>query len=181
MKKQTTSKMVLKLAVSSQINQIIELYKKVIESVPKDSYSIGWNIEFYPSLNWITECVSKNEMLIFCDDENIGGACSVNYSVNKNFKLVDWKVKEPEDKISAIHAFCVHPDFWRTGTSNTFLKEVIAYCRNKGDVAIHLDVFDAKHKAIKLYLKEGFEQRDIIEIFYENVGTRKTRMMEYVF
>ena len=181
MEKHISSKMILKIAVSSQINQILELYKKVIESVPKDSYSIGWNIEFYPSLNWITECVSKNEMLIFCDDENIGGACSVNYSVNKNFKLVNWKVKEPEDKISEIHAFCVNPDFWGTGTSNAFLKEVIASCRTKGDVAIHLDVFDANHKAIKLYLKEGFEQRDIIEIYYENVGTRKTRMMEYVF
>ena len=55
MKKQTTSKMVLKVAVSSQINQIFELYKKVIESVPRDTYSLGWNIDFYPSLKWITE------------------------------------------------------------------------------------------------------------------------------
>ena len=120
-------------------------------------------------------------MLVFCDDENIVGACSVNYSVHEGFKLVDWKVKEPENKISSIHAFCVNPDFWRTGSSIAFLKEVIDYCRKNGDIANHLDVFDTNERAIKLYKKAGFEQREIREMFYESEGIRKCMMMEFVF
>ena len=181
MKKQTENKMILKIADTSQINQILELYKLVIEGVSKTSVKLGWNIDIYPNLKWITECVSRKEMLIFCEDENIIGACTVNYYVNEEYKLVNWKIKEPENKISTIHAFCVNPEFWGKGISSAFLKEVIAYCRNKGDVANHLDVIDTNDKAMKLYIKAGFEQRDVIEMFYECVGKRKFTMLEYVF
>ena len=181
MEKQTENKMILKLADTSQINQILELYKLVIEGVSKTSVNLGWNIDIYPNLKWITECVSRKEMLIFCEGEKIIGACAVNYSVNEEYKLVDWKIKEPENKISTIHAFCVNPEFWGKGISRAFLKEVIAYCRNKGDVANHLDVIDTNDKAMKLYIKAGFEQRDVIEMFYECVGNRKFTMLEYVF
>ena len=182
MKKQKESKMILKIAEASQINQILSLYKKVIEIVAKTfPLSIGWNIDVYPSLKWITESVSKKEMLVFCEEENIVGACSLNYSVHEGFKLVDWKIKEPENKISSIHAFCVNPDFWRTGASIAFLKEVIDYCRKNGDIANHLDVFVTNERAIKLYKKAGFEQREIREMFYESEGIRKCMMMEFVF
>ena len=182
MEKQKESKMILKIAEASQINQILSLYKKVIDIVAKTfPLSIGWNIDIYPSLKWITESVSKKEMLVFCDDENIVGACSVNYSVHEGFKLVDWKVKEPENKISSIHAFYVNPDFWKTGASIAFLKEVIDYCRKNGDIANHLDVFVTNERAIKLYKKAGFEQREIREMFYESEGIRKCMMMEFMF
>ena len=181
MENKTKSKLNLKIADTSQINQILELYKVVIEGVAKTSVKLGWNVNIYPSLEWITEHVSKKEMLIFCDAENIIGACSVNYSVNEKYNLVDWKIKEPKEKISSIHAFCVNPIFWRTGISRAFLEAVIAYCRNNGDVANHLDVIDTNDKAKKLYLKVGYEQRDEIEMFHECVGTRIFTMMEYVF
>ena len=61
------------------------------------------------------------------------------------------------------------------------MNEVISYCKKNGDIANHLDVIDTNDKAVKLYLKAGFEQRDTIEMFYESVGTRKFWMMEYLF
>lgn len=173
--------MKLQIADKSQIEQIFSLYKAVVEAVAKTSVRLGWNTDIYPSREWIEEEVSKKEMLVFCQDEKILGVCSVNHSVNEEYKMVDWKVKEPENKISTIHAFCVHPDFWGNGVSSTFLNEVISYCKKNGDSANHLDVIDTNDKAVKLYLKAGFEQRDTIEMFYESVGTRKFWMMEYLF
>lgn len=173
--------MEIRKADASQIDQIFSLYKDVVQGVAKTSVKLGWNTETYPSLEWIKDCVSKNEMLIYCDGETIIGACSVNYSVNDEYKQIDWKVKKPEEKISTIHAFCVHPDFWGKGTSFSFLKEVLQVCKSNGDVANHLDVIDTNDKAVKLYLKAGFTEIDRIEMFYEVVGTRKFWMLEYVF
>ena len=51
MEKQTENKMILKLADTSQINQILELYKLVIEGVSKTSVNLGWNIDIYPNQN----------------------------------------------------------------------------------------------------------------------------------
>lgn len=171
----------LKIADSSQIDEIFSLYKAVVEGVAKTSVNLGWNIETYPSYEWIADCVSKNELLIFCDEEKIVGACAVNYTVNEEYNLIDWKVKEPAEKISTIHGFCVDPALWGKGTSSAFLKEVIEYCRKNGDAANHLDVIDTNDKAMKLYVKAGFEERDRIEMYYEVVGTRKFWMLEYVF
>ena len=173
--------MIIKTAENTQIEQIFSLYKDVVLGVSKTSVNLGWNTDTYPSLEWIRECVSKKEILIYCEGEKIIGACSVNYSVNDEYKLINWQVKAPEDKISTIHAFCVHPDFWGKGTSLSFLKEVLQICRSKGDVANHLDVIDTNDKAAKLYLKAGFKEIDQIEMFYEVVGTRKFWMLEYVF
>lgn len=173
--------MILKLAENSQTNQIFALYKSVIEAVEKTSVKLGWNAAVYPSREWVEECISKKELLIFCDGENIVGACSVNYSVNEEYNLIDWKIKAPAEKISTIHAFCVVPELWGKGVSSDFLKAVIEYCRKNGDVANHLDVIDTNDKAMKMYVKAGFEERARIEMFYEVVGTRKFWMLEYVF
>lgn len=174
-------KPILQKAFPSQINEIFSLYKAVVAGVAKTPVNLGWNTEVYPSLEWVTECVNKNEMLIFSDNESIIGACAVNYSVNEEYNQIDWKIKTPAEKISTIHAFCVHPDYWKSGTSSAFLKEVLDYCRKNGDAAIHLDVIDTNDKAMKLYVKAGFEEIDRIEMFYEVVGTRKFWMLEYVF
>ena len=173
--------MKLQIANRTQINQIFSLYKSVVEAVSKTSVKLGWNAEIYPSLEWIKETVSKNEMLIFSEGENIIGACCVNHIVNDEYKLVDWRVKEPENKISTIHAFCIHPDYWGKGENIAFLNEVLSWCRKNGDAANHLDVIDTNDKAVKMYLKAGFELRTIIEMYYEVVGTRKFSMLEYIF
>lgn len=47
--------------------------------------------------------------------------------------------------------------------------------------SIILDVIDTNDKAMKFYVKAGFEEIDRIEMFYEVVGTRKFWMLEYVF
>ena len=72
--------MKLQIANRTQINQIFSLYKSVVEAVLKTSVKLGWNTEIYPSLEWIKETVSKNEMLIFSECENIIGVCCVNHN-----------------------------------------------------------------------------------------------------
>ena len=114
--------MKLQIANRTQINQIFSLYKSVVEAVSKTSVKLGWNTEIYPSLEWIKDTVSKNEMLIFSEGENIIGACCVNHIVNDEYKLIDWRVKEPENKISTIHAFCIHPDYWGKGENITTIE-----------------------------------------------------------
>lgn len=98
-------KSILQKANPSQINDIFSLYKAVVAGVAKIPVNLGWNKEVYPSLEWVTECVNKNEMLIFGDNESIIGACAVNYSVNEEYNQINWKIKTPAEKNSTIHAF----------------------------------------------------------------------------
>lgn len=171
----------LRVAERSDIDAIFLLYKAVIEAVDKTPVKLGWRIDQYPSFEWITDCVAKHEMLVFCDDGKIAGAACVNYLGNECYARVSWKVTKPADKISTIHGFCVDPALWRSGVSSAFLKEILSWCRKNGDAAIHLDVIDTNDKAMKMYIKAGFEERAVMDMFYEVVGTRSFWMLEYIF
>ena len=175
------SAMNLRVAEHPDIDAIFLLYKAVIEAVDKTPVKLGWRIDQYPSFEWITDCVAKHEMLVFCDGGKIAGAACVNYLGNECYARVSWKVTEPADKISTIHGFCVDPALWRSGVSSAFLKEILAWCRKNGDAAIHLDVIDTNDKAMKMYIKAGFEERAVMDMFYEVVGTRSFWMLEYIF
>lgn len=198
------------VAKKSDVDEIFSLYEDVIKGVSKTSVKLCWNVKSYPSYQWILNAAEKGELLILCQDllenslvnkdiENmqtaqifqssqkvhkkgkIIGACVVNYDVNREYDEVDWKVKAPKEKISSIHAFCVHPDYWRKGVSLDFLQKVLDYCRKNGDVANHLDVIDTNEKALKLYLKAGYEEIDRIVMRLEVIGAKKFWMMEYIF
>lgn len=171
----------LKVAEVSEIDRIFSLYKAVVEAVAKTPVKLGWRIDQYPSYEWVKDCVSKKEMLIFCEAEKIVAAACVNHQGNKCYGRVSWKVSEPAERISTIHAFCVDPSLWKRGVSSAFLKAILAYCKEKGDVANHLDVIDTNDKALKMYLKAGYEERAVMDMFYEVVGTRSFWMLEYIF
>ena len=67
--------------------------------------------------------------------------------------------------------------FYMGGQSEVRLQEEAQIALNQ----IEDLLIDTNDKAMKLYIKAGFEQRDVIEMFYECVGNRIFTMLEYVF
>ena len=163
------------------IENIIEFYKEVIVGVSKTDVKLGWDINVYPTREWITEAVTKNELVLYKDENEIAACCIVNYDMIEEYDTVNWIVSEPKEKISTIHTFAVNPKYWGKGIACEFLQKVVDYCKSNGDVANHLDVIDSNYKALKTYLKVGFKEIDKIKMFYEAVGTREFWMLEYVF
>lgn len=171
----------LVVADASMGDAIFELYKEAVCKVNEGPVRLGWNTEIYPDRTFIQGAVSKGEMLTFYEKDQLVGAAVVNYSVNPEYDLIDWQVKEPKEKISTIHALAIAPAYWGKGYSGRFLQAIIDWCREKGDVANHLDVIDTNTFAEQLYLRCGFHKIKDIEMYYEVVGTRSFAMLEYVF
>ncbi len=168
------------LAKAEDKCKILRLYEAAIEKVNTTSVKLGWNIKTYPDENFVDSALSKNEMYVMRDGNEIIAACVVNHNVNPEYDDVDWMVKGPKEKIATIHTLAVTPSRQGSGVGKAFLKEIDDICRENGDLAIHLDVIDTNVPAYNMYIGDGYNEVSCIKMYYEVVGTREFWMMEKV-
>lgn len=161
-------------------DEIINLYKEVIDKVNQTTVKLGWNISKYPNEDFVKTAILNHEMCVFHENEVIIAAAVVNHRVNSEYDDIKWEVNTPKDKIATIHALAVAPTHRGKKISDIFLNDIENYCEQNGDIAIHLDVIDTNIPAYKLYSRNGYKEVDCIEMFYEVVGIRKFWMMEHV-
>lgn len=166
---------------ASEIAVIMDIYTRAVAKVNEGPVRLGWNTAVYPNEEFITTALEEGELCVIKEAGNIIGAAVVNYTVNDEYDLIDWQVPGPKDKISTIHALVIAPEYWGGGYSSLFLQGILDICREKGDIANHLDVIDTNSFAEKLYLNNGFTKIKDISMYYEVVGTRSFAMLEYVF
>lgn len=167
-------------ATIKDAEKIVDLYARVINHVNTTDIKLGWNIDVYPNDEFVINAINNSEMCILREGEEIIAAAVVNHNVNPEYDDIDWKVKGPKEKIATIHALAVSPDKRGSKVSFTFLSELEKLCKDRGDLAIHLDVIDTNIPAYKLYQRNGYEEIACIKMYYEVVGTREFWMMEKV-
>lgn len=170
----------MEFAKEKDIHEIMSFYQNVIDTVNKTDIKLGWNIAVYPDVYFVRQAVEMGQMCILREKNRIVAAAVVNHTVNSEYDNIDWQVKEPKDRISTIHALAVAPDCRSTGISSQMLADIETYCKDQGDLAIHLDVIDTNVPAYKLYLRNGYREIDCIKMYYEVVGTREFWMMERI-
>lgn len=170
----------MEVAKNTDVTGIVELYRNTIETVNQTSVKLGWDIEVYPNREFVEQEIKLGELFVVRENNNIIAVAAVNHRVNDEYDTIDWQIKEPKDKIATIHALTTALEHRGDGTSQAFLKEIEQYCRENGDLAIHLDVIDTNDPAYKLYTRCGYQEMDCIEMYYESVGVRSFSMMERV-
>ena len=163
----------MNFATLADETEIMKLYEAVIEKVNATSIRLGWNIDIYPNVEFVRDAISKNEMCIIREDGRIIAVAVVNHTVNPEYDYIKWEIQGPKEKIATIHALAVSPDKQGSRISYEMLSDIESYCRENGDLAIHLDVIDTNIPAYKLYTRNGYKEIDCIRMFYELVGTRE--------
>ncbi|MBR4760585.1 MAG: GNAT family N-acetyltransferase [Lachnospiraceae bacterium] len=168
----------MEFATKEDAKGIVDFYSAVIDEVNVSSVRLGWNIEVYPDQKFITDAILNREMCIERFDGRIVAAAVVNHTVNPEYDEIEWEIKGPKEKIATIHALAVAPDKKGSKTSYKILADIEEYCRENGDIAIHLDVIDTNIPAYKLYTRNEYKEVDCIKMYYEVVGTREFWMLE---
>lgn len=168
------------LAEKKDIREIVSLYRTVVDAVNKTNIKLGWNPEVYPNEEFVRQAIEFGQMCILKKEEKIIAVAVVNHSVNVEYDDVDWRVNQPKEKIATIHAFATLPEYRGKTVADQLLKDIADYCKDNGDVAIHLDVIDTNIPAYKMYIRNGYTEADCIKMIYEVVGEREFWMLEKV-
>ena len=170
----------MEFASLDDVNEIMDLYGRVVEKVNTTSVRLGWNTDTYPDVSFVKDAAQNEQMCIMRENGRIIAAAVVNHEVNPEYDAIDWEISGPKEKIATIHALAVSPDKQGSRVSYDMLFGIEDHCRKQGDLAIHLDVIDTNIPAYKLYTRNGYTEKACIQMYYEVVGTREFWMMEHV-
>lgn len=170
----------MEFATKKDEKELFEFYKYIIETVNKTQVKLGWNIDIYPDAEFINDSISAGEMCVIRENGRIIAAAVVNHRVNDEYDDIDWSIKEPKEKVATIHTFAVMPDSRGGNVSGRLLNNIAEYCKEQGDLAIHLDVIDTNTPAYNMYMRNGYKEIDCIKMFYESVGIREFWMLEKI-
>lgn len=127
--------------------------------------------------NWTSEYPSVKEAIIdqekgilygIYDEDTLIGVISLDQTPAQEYRTVAWKY--PIEESLCVHRVAVDPHFRRRGAAGKLLKYADAMASERGLNAIRIDSFSKNHRAVRLYLKHGYELRG--EIYYEKKDER---------
>lgn len=142
----------LRLAVMSDLSQIIEMYKKIIAKMNDNGIHI-WD-EIYPC-KYFKNDIENNQLYLLWDDDKIVSAF-VLCDLNSNSKSVNWSDKNA--KALYIERLGVNVDYLRRGIGLLTINKAMALAKEMSGEYLRLFVVDNNKAAINLYQKAGLKR-----------------------
>ncbi len=169
----------IRTAETDEKDKIRRFYNHMIELNEGTEHDIGWKKDVYPAEDLLTESLQNGELYIGENDGHPVAAMILNGECPPEYDRVQWKVSCSSNEVLAIHVLSVTPEEFGKGYAKDMVRFAVERARQKQCRAIRLDVIEGNEAAAGLYLKEGFEYIEDIQIYYEVTGTKTFRVFEY--
>ncbi len=147
---------ILKLEYSkadiTQLDEIFSLYSNAIITMEKADIH-QWD-EIYPDKAILAEDISKQQMYIGKEGQNIAICFVLSEECDEEYKNGNWNW--PDTRFTVIHRLCVNPAFQNQGIAAKSLKYIENLCKSQGYNSIRLDCFTENPYSRKLYDKTGY-------------------------
>ena len=143
------------------IPMIMKIIKEAIVHMEEQGIFM-WNEE-YPTVDDISQDISKQDLYVAMQDEEIIAFYVLNTECNEDYFQADWKYDS--DTTCILHRLCVSPAVQHQGVGRRMMEHIEAQAVNEGYRSMRLDVFDGNPGAQKLYASRGFELRGDAHMF----------------
>ena len=167
-------------AVPDQYGDVRSFYHSRIDAMEGSVVYVGWQKDIYPAPEFLEGSISRGELYIVLEADQIVGAMVCNHDSNESYPGSVWQIEAKGDEVLLIHALGVHPDHARKGYAKAMVRKAIELARETGMKAIRLDVLENNYPAENLYIGFGFQYRDTLKMYYEDTGWTNFKLFEYV-
>lgn len=157
----------VRLITEKDLNDVENLYEKIIEYLDKNNLNFGWKKGIYPNRQLAETSLIEKDLFVLEVDGNIAGTIILNTKQAENYKKGDWKIKANTDKILVVHTLAIHPDYLKQGIGSKLMNFSQNYGLNKGMEVIRLDTVMDNLPAIRLYEKLGYSKAGIIDLDFK--------------
>ncbi|MCP8970607.1 GNAT family N-acetyltransferase [Ectobacillus ponti] len=114
----------------------------------------------YPNREFISFYLEEKDLYTLCDGEILLGAVVLNEWQSPQYKGIIW---EHEDgPVLCIHMLALDPLHQGKGYGQAALLALEDWAREKGYKSIRLDAFSQNRAAVRLYEKNGYEDRGAV-------------------
>ena len=114
-------------------------------------------------------------------DGEIVAAGAVSNREDPMYHCDNWSQNLNDDEVGVLHIFAVSKKYRKKGISSQMLQFLIDQLKQQGLKAIHLDTYIGNVPAEKLYQKNGFVYRGLLNVYYEDTGNIDVELFEYNF
>lgn len=160
------------LAKLEDLNQIKEMYTKIIKKMYKDDIKI-WN-EYYPNEVFESDIEQQNLYLLKNDGE-ILGAFSI-YEFDNSFEGIEWE--GINEKAYLLNRLGVNVKYLQQGIGKKLITEACKIAKGNNARYLRLLVSEVNTPAINLYFNYGFKK---VPGVYKEVINDNFSLNEYGF
>ena len=163
-----------------ELDQIRELYWKLLDSSPKYGQILQWKKNIYPNDGDWTAYIRKGEMYLILQEADVIGAVAVTNGQSEEYRKIHWTVKIKDQEAAVVHLLMIVPEYQGQGVATAALDEIIKLAVAKKKKAVRLDAIGTNVPAQKLYEKYGFVNCGTAQEYYESTGETEFIFYEYV-
>lgn len=163
-----------------ELDQIRELYWKLLDSSPKYGQILQWKKNIYPNDGDWTAYIRKGEMYLILQEADVIGAVAVTNGQSEEYRKIHWTVKIEDQEAAVVHLLMIVPEYQGQGVATAALDEIIKLAVAKKKKAVRLDAIGTNVPAQKLYEKYGFVNCGTAQEYYESTGETEFIFYEYV-
>lgn len=112
-------------ANEDQYESVRSFYHSLIDAMKDSQYDIGWEMDIYPSPEFLKESIAGGDLYICTEDNHIVGAMVLNHRCNEAYRKFQWRTEASEDEIMIIHALGVHPAYSGKGYARAMVRKAL--------------------------------------------------------
>lgn len=170
--------MIIKKAKYGEAQKILEFYQNVIRFIRGTEFVPKWN-EKYPNLEYIQNCISKGELYICTDENEIVSSFILNHEFDNDYSSVKWKTDSHDMEVTVIHTFAIGPSYRSKGLSSEIFEKIKKIALSNNQKTLRIDIVGGNVGAQRVFEKLGFEFITTVEIEHYAVGLQDFHLYEF--
>lgn len=163
----------------SDFENIVELYKYVINHTSDMGKYARWVYGQHPTDEMIKEYIYKDAMYVLEEDGKLLAAMAVTLSQGDDYHSINWQQDLQDDEVAVVHILCVNPDYQKQKIGKRMIEEAIQLAKQTGKKAVRLDALESNTPAHKMYEALGFQCRGKLNLYAENTGWTNFLFFEF--
>jgi ribosomal protein S18 acetylase RimI-like enzyme len=160
----------VRIAESGEFEKVRAFYFDMIDKLETEKYGPGWKKDIYPAPNELKDALRRRELYVLEIGERLGAVMILNSNRGDGYEKLEAESGIKGEDALLIHALGVGFDFQRKGIAAAMVRHAISVAKEKGCLAVRLDVLSGNIPAENLYPKLGFEHMYTVNMFYEDTG-----------
>jgi ribosomal protein S18 acetylase RimI-like enzyme len=162
--------LVIRPAQTCEYQRVRLFYHAVIRGLKDAEYSPGWQIDIYPSPDFLRESIQNGELYVGEWNSAIISAMVINQQSNEGYEKIAWPSRASVKQVMVLHALGVHPAYAGRGVGRQMVQKAVCLAREAGMRALRLDVLSGNVPAEKLYESLGFQKVQTVSMYYPDTG-----------
>lgn len=172
--------MIVRAAQPGEVADVEKVYHDIMDHLAQTVDYRHWHTEGHPSPDVIRGWVESGDMYVATDGTEIAGVMVLDHKTGLGYERAAWSAPVANEKALIIHVLGVAPAHQGRGVARFLVESAIRIARERGCLAVRLDVLVDNVAARALYTRCGFTDLGVHTIDYPNTDLNRFHLFEYV-